>query len=41
MSLFYPLVATIESDGQCCGGIVTAGNPPLSPSMEIPNTFHV
>ena len=26
---------TTESDGQCCGGIVTAGNPPTSSSEEI------
>ena len=27
-------------DGQCCGGIVTAGNPPSSPLMLIDNTFN-
>ena len=31
---------TTESDGQCCGGIVTAGNPPSSPLMAIRNTFN-
>ena len=38
--LALPSSSTTKSDGQCCGGIVTAGNPPSSPSMEIANTFN-
>ena len=37
--LALPSSSTTESDGQCCGGIVTAGNPPSSVIL-IPNTFN-